>query len=303
MEILLAIVLIVVIVVLAWRMVGGQRVIVREGEQQVVLRQGRFHRLLNPGQHRIWSALDQIDHTVNIQEKPYDFPVGLQFLYDLKVSFTLNFWMRTNLQGTASNRQQLVDLAMLNDAERLQQAMEIVRHTVTSCVTEVRNYLRLKTKEEQESIFLQLAPIIPGTPQYEDFLNHLKPQLARALPTVGIEINSDRQVLIKNLGFPDENFHMSQRIAGLREHLPDLSPDAILHFLAANEGKELSYLKQVIVQQRAQAADSSAQPDVLANSSADGKTPASSPPPDAEELQDEDLSVLKRVPRLQRSVA
>jgi hypothetical protein len=300
MEIILAIVLIVVIAILAWRMVGGQTVIVREGEQQVVLRQGRFHRLLGPGQHRIWSAIDQIDHTINIQEKPNDFPVGLQFLYNLKVSFTLNFWMRTNLQSTTGgNRQQFVDLAMLNDAERMQQAIEIVKHAVTKCITEVRKKLPLKTKEEQESIFLQLAPIIPGTPQYEVFLDQLKWELARALPSVGIEINPDRQMLIKSLGFPDENFHMSQRIAGLREHLPDLSPDAILHFLAASEGKELSYLKQVIVQQRAQASDANAQPETSANS----KTPVVPPAQDVDDLQDEDLGVLKRVPRPQQRVA
>ena len=187
---------------------------------------------------------------------------------------------------------------------------------------------------QDATIIDRILPILPGTPDCDRLLRHVRADLERTLPSVAVYLNPVHPLTVTGLIAPIEmiqGFSRGRMIELLRRSYPDLPEDRLAQMAAAIEG--LSTIKtttidlkgsehqavaelrvgddedrtklKVFPPQGQQAAGRQQQPiDEQQGESAKGGRQGQGD--STEELSDRDLRYLKRVPRVskdQRSAA
>jgi hypothetical protein len=322
--IMLLLLIAAIVLFIIWRALGGDILTIRDGQQLVVYRLGRFHRLVNPGLGLVWRSFETVEQTINQRDQPHDLVLDGFFVYDIPFGYTLNLWYRNDPAGVAgADRARLAHLVQFDDDERRNQVAAIVRNAMVHSLTEVQKSHPLPNN----STFVQkLLPIFPGTPGNLDLIDRLGKELVGALPAIGVVVNQAQPIVIKKIHVSDDlvaNFRRGRTVALLREQVPDLSQPMLMHMLSAIEGLDVSQIQQINLQQSgAEVADVKlklpratedaprldVKPRAAANASyarandMEGDARQGEPVPQTDHLTADDLRTLKRVPRV-RSAA
>ncbi len=293
------------------RILGVRVITVKDGQQLVVSRLGRIHRILTPGPRIFFAGFERIEGELDVREQPHNFFVDGLFMSDVPFGYTLNIWYRNDLLAASQgddNRWR--ELALFSDEERKAQASEKLRNALTRCLHE----LEAKQPAPQDSpLVARILPIFPGTSANETLLQRLQNELSKAWPSIGILPSSQHPIILNKVHLGKdlrELFSLGRTASQMRELLPNLSSESILRMFGSIEGLDMSHMRELTLRQAGDTAaelrigegeeveaEIRAAPKPQRTPAAPVASPVSADTVPLEQLRKEDLRLLKQVPR------
>jgi hypothetical protein len=236
---ILCVVFLILLALVVLVLVLGLHIVqVREEQRLVIYRRGRFNRVDGPGWVRM-TRFETIERRLNVRDATKNFTVVGLFIFGVPIGFTLNFWLRTDLQrAAAGDFNVLRRLAMFTDGERDQQVAVEIMESFKRRIAELERH-KENTGQMPGNIVEQIIPILPGSPDCEELLGRVKGDLMRKLPSVGAVIDPSHPLIITSIIPPPEmlaGFSRGRILALLRLSLPQLPEDKLANMLAAIEG-------------------------------------------------------------------
>lgn len=316
--------LVVLLVVLVgfYRFIRATMHVIPEEQRWVVYRLGRFHRVAGPGPVQILPRLDRVMQTFEIRQRPLEVTVPAIFAFGLPNDLTLNLWCSFDpVRAAGGDKERLVHLVQLNDAERRDQVAVKARQALVDRLAELQEKMPLPAEAQ---VMDQVAALAPGSPRYNTLINAIRNDLERALPSVGVMLDTSQPIILTKRGLSEEILDAIKRRRGwemdsqwltgyveeLRRRFPDLniSRTVLAQILASLPGVELGKVQRLLLEQEP---GTRAEVEFEMNRDGEGANvivkPKTAGPPPAREpaapppLTESDLAVLKRVPRGQRS--
>lgn len=308
--------LLVVLLLGIWiglRLLGVRLLTVKDGQQLVVSRLGRIHRILAPGPQLFFASFETIERELDVREQPHNLFVDDLFMNDVPFGYTLNIWYRNDLLAASQgNPAQWRELALFSDEERKVQASEKLRSALTRCLHE----LEAEQPPAQESPLVErILPIFPGTPANEALLTRLQAELHKLWPSIGILPSRQHPIILNKVHLGKdlrELFSLGRTASQMREMLPNLSSESILRMFGSIEGLDMSHMRELTLRQSGDAPAelrigegeeleaeirAAPKPQTQTAPAATRPSPASEEAAPVDELRKEDLRLLKQVPR------
>ncbi len=324
MEVLLIIGGIVAILILVWlvyKLVITRIQVVPQEERLVIYRLGRFHRMAGPGLVWIKPRLEEIKRVLEVRDHPIEITVSGLFAFGVPNDLTLNLWCSFDLEKAAGDdRDRLARFVQMRDSERHQQVEVKMRESLVNRIADLQKRMPLPEKPKAMDGVIALAP---GRERYNILLKELKKDLEKALPTVGVVLNTDHDIVLTRRGISDEIVEAIKRRRGrqmdsewlteyaeeVRRRFPDISNAVLAQMLASIEGVDVGRVQRLLLEQEAgteaevefeMSGDGTDAPNVITKPRRTPSRPQPQPPEKEApfpELTERDLSVLKRVPR------
>lgn len=320
MDFLFPLFIIVLIVVVLYLLTQSKIQIVSEEERLVVYRLGRFHRIAGPGPVVLQRSLDTVKRTFNVRDEPHNVRVMGLFMNGVPFGYTLNLWYRPDLKAAAGeDRERLVNLVQFSPEERERQVATKVREALVASAAKIE-----KSYQPTGNNFVhKLLPIIPGLPAFEALFTEVRQQLRTTLPLVGAILNETQPITVTNIHLGNDivsSFSRGRIAALLSETFPNLPPELLLQAVSSIEGIDMPQQRVVFegvdqantrldvrvdeeqasarIRVQPTAPTATEQPQSAESSSSPAATPAPAVPalPSKEELSQDDLTILKRVP-------
>lgn len=325
MEIVVAIVVVVVlfvILVMLYRALKATTHVISEEQRWVIYRLGRFHRVAGPGPVQILPRLDRVMQTFEVRDRPLEVTVPAIFAFGLPNDLTLNLWCSFDpVRAAGSDKDRLVRLVQLNDAERRDQVAVKARQALVNRLAELQEQMPLPA---QSHVMDQVAALAPGSSRYNTLINAIREDLERTLPLVGVLLDTSQPIILTKRGLSEEILEAIKRRRGwemdsqwltgyvedLRRRFPDLniSRTVLAQILASLPGVDLGNVQRLLLEQEP---GTRAEVEFEMNREGEGANvivkPKQARPEPAQEpagpppLTESDLAVLKRVPRNQHS--
>ena len=326
MEILLMIVgaaVLLVVLVILYRVIRASTHVIPEEQRWVIYRLGRFHRVAGPGTVQILPRFDRVVQTFEIRHRPLEVSVPGIFGFGLPNDLTLNLWCSFDpVQAAGGDKDRLIRLVQINDAERRDQVAVKARQAMVNCLAQLQSTMPLPA---QPQVMDQVVALAPGSPRYNTLLNTLREDLERTLPSVGVVLDTSQPIILTKRGLSEEILEAIKRRRGwemdsqwltgyveeLRRRFPDLniSRTVLAQILASLPGIDLGKVQRLLLEQEpgtraeveyemnreGEGANVIVKPKPVRSEPSQGTT---APPPS---LTENDLAVLKRVPRGQHS--
>lgn len=325
MEILLTIagiVVLLVILIMLYRAIRATTHVISEEQRWVIYRLGRFHRVAGPGPVQILPRLDRVMQTFEVRDRPLEVAVPGIFAFGLPNDLTLNLWCSFDpVRAAGGDKDRLVRLVQLNDAERRDQVAVKARQALVNRLAELQEQMPLPA---QPQVMDQVAALAPGSPRYNTLINAIREDLERTLPSVGVLLDTGQPIILTKRGLSEEILEAIKRRRGwemdsqwltgyvedLRRRFPDLniSRTMLSQILASLPGVDLGNVQRLLLEQEP---GTRAEVEFEMNREREGANiivkpkqarpepiqEPTAPPP----LTESDLAVLKRVPRNQRN--
>lgn len=333
MEIVWLIVGIIAVIVLAvfiYNVLRATTHIVPEGQRVIIYRLGRFSRVAGPGMVQVIPGLEQVVRTLEVRDHPMEVIVPGIFAFGLLNDLTLNLWYSYDLvKAAAGNKAKLAELVQLNETERRRQVEVKMREALVNQIAELQKRMPLpKTPNALDGVIA----LAPGTERYNELLAGLKRELEKTLPSVGVVLNTEQTITVTGRGIPPGVVEAIQRIQGrqidsewltnyanqLRQQFPEMSSTVLDQMLASIEGVDVGNVQRLRLEQDDKTdaqvefeipMDGSESPGVTAKPKFKLQEPEakrqpasarSEPASPSRRLSEEDLAILKRVPRSNR---
>ncbi len=300
--------------------------VVPEQQRLVIERLGRVHRVAGPGPVLIVPKLERVAGTYLARDEPWECSVGGIFVYGVPIGVTIRLWSCFDLQrAVRDNRELLANLVKFSTPERREQLCAKVREAL---VHQLRELERRRPLPQTAGIAEKVLPLIPGAPQCDELLGLVKEELRRTLPSIGWVLNTDQPVMITGLNASKalleaferervasiDKHRLAEFIKILRERLPAMPDTALGQLAAALYGLDSVTLRTLALPEgagvRYEIEEESEKPRLVLTDRRRLKEPAPSGVPPQQtgsigldptkQLTENDLSVLKRVPRAVR---
>ncbi len=329
--IIVGVIAVIVLVVLIYNLLRATTHIVPEGQRVVIYRLGRFNRVAGPGMVQVIPGLEQVARTLEVRDHPMEVTARGIFAFGVSNDLTLNLWCSYDLaKAAAGNKAKLAELVQLNEAERRRQVEVKMHEALVNQIAELQKRMPLPGTPNALDGVIALAA---GSERHNALLAGLKHELQKTLPSVGVVLNTDQTITVTGRGIPDGVIEAIKRIQGrqidsqwltnyanqLRQQFPEMSSTVLDQMLASIEGVDVGNVQRLRLEQDDKTdaqvefeipMDGSESPGVTAKpkfklqGSEAKRQPASarSEPasPSSQPLSEEDLAVLKRVPRPNR---
>ena len=305
----------------------GPSRIVPEDRRLVIDRNGRFNRLAGPGRVRLIPGLESVRKEIEVRDHPKDVTIPGIFAYGLPNEFKLNLWCKVDLEeAVEGDRDKLVRLVQLTDAEREAQVEVLIRQAIVDQVTILQEEMPLP--KLQDELMDKVIALAPGSPRNQRLLEGITEDLDKSLPTVGVILNREYPIKLTKRGIPTEMVEALDRTRGrqldsdwlknyaleIKEQFPEVSNAVLAQMLASLKGVDTSSIQGFLLEQDASDQEANvrvkaprsgpATPNVGLKPSTPGDVQPESvgePEPGSKvvssHLTKRDLSILKRIPR------
>lgn len=319
---IVGVVILLVVLIVLYRAIRATTHVISEEQRWVIYRLGRFHRVAGPGPVQILPGLDRVMQSFEVRDRPLEVTVPGIFAFGLPNDLTLNLWCSFDpVRAAGGDKDRLLRLVQLNDAERRDQVTVKARQALVNCLAKLQEQMPLPA---QPQVMDQVAALAPGSPRYNTLINALREDLEQTLPSVGVLLDTSQPIILTKRGLSEEILEAIKRRRGwemdsqwltgyvedLRRRFPDLniSRTMLSQILASLPGVDLGKVQRLLLEQEP---GTRAEVEFEMNREGEGANvivkpkqartePAQEsviPPP----LTESDLAVLKRVPRGQRS--
>jgi hypothetical protein len=328
--IITGIIAVIALVFLIYNVLRQTTHIVSEEQRVVIYRLGRFNRIAGPGMVQVIPGLEQVTRTLDVRNHPMEVVVPGVFAFGLLNDLTLNLWYSYDLvKAAAGNKAKLAELVQLSETERRRQVEVKMREALVNQIAELQKRMPLPGTPTGLDGVIALAP---GSERYNELLAGLKRELEKTLPSVGVVLNTDQTITVTGRGIPDGVVEAIKRFQGrqidsqwltnyadqLRHQFPEMSSTVLDQMLASIEGVDVGNVQRLRLEQDDKTdaqvefevpMDGSETPVVIAKpkfkfqETEAKRQPASvrsDQAPSSPRLSEEDLTVLKRVPRSNR---
>lgn len=321
------IVLVIIVIFIAYKIIRGMTQVVPQEERLVIYRLGRFNRISGPGV--VW-MLPNMENArpIDVRDRPHELTISQIFAFGVSNELTLNLWCSFDLaQAAGDDKEKLSQLVQLNEVERRHQLEVKIREALVHQLSDLQ---RRRPLPETASTFDGVIALAPGSDRYNELLEGVTRELAQSLRSIGIVLNTSQPITLIRRGIPDAIIDALQRKYGrdidsqwltkyageLRKDFPDIPRVVLAQVLSAIEGVDAGQVQRLLLENEGagevdvevefeMSGDGSRSPNVIAKPKATGRSRAEAAPqaapPNVEEspprLSEQDLSILKRVPR------
>lgn len=307
--------------------------VVHHEKRLVIYRLGRFHRVVGPGLVLVIPKLEQAVRTIEVRDHPIEVTVPGVFAFGVPNELTLNLWCSFDLmQAAGGDREKLSRLVQITDGERRRQVEVKMREALVNQISDLQKRMPLPaTATTMDGV----VALVPGSPRYTELLKGVQRELEQSLPSVGVILNPAHPIVLTGRNLSDEVVEAIKRRRGreidsewltnyvdkLRQRFPGVSNAVLAQMLASIEGVDAGKVQRLLLEQ-----ESGVEADVEYEMSRDGEGPniitkprakkrdagtqrqpahpethSESPSQPSRPLTQDDLAILKRVPRRDRN--
>ncbi|MEW5960761.1 MAG: SPFH domain-containing protein [Chloroflexota bacterium] len=327
--IFIGIVLLIILIIIVYKVVKASQVVPQE-ERLVIYRLGRFNRIAGPGLVWLIPGLEEA-RRINVRERPLEITVPQIFAFGVSNVLTLNLWCSFDLkEATGGNKEKLTKLVQLSESERRQQLEVKIREALVQQVSDLQ---KRKPLRDGATTLDGVVALAPGSDRNNELLAGITRDLKQSLPSIGVILSTDQPITLTGRGIPEAIIAAIQRKYGrdidsewltryagnLRNDFPEIPTAVLAQVLSAIEGVDAGQVQRLLLEQEGKGAvetevefemsgDGTRSPKIIAKPGVKGREAEVEPPaatPEMAEtpphLTERDLSVLKRIPRGERS--
>jgi|GEM_PF-5034784 len=221
---------------------------VKEGQEAVIYRLGRFHRIAGPGPVWLWPHVDECHTILDVRQTRLTVLIRTFAGGGVPVTLRLSFHARLDLRRAAGQDfARLAELVSWDELERKEKLDDAVQHLV---IRMVREYERRHPVPHNADFFTQLAHILTMTRQNDALMVNIRRHLGRVIARFGYVLSEAEPCWMVLDSLPPtlieafdrartDRVHM-QRLTGKWEQLlrliRDYPPHLQAHLMAVVEG-------------------------------------------------------------------
>jgi len=313
------------VIVLVWFFSSASRV-VRHEERLVIYRLGKFNRVVGPGVVRVYPKIDRVIKTIEVRDHPVSVTVAGIFAFGVPNDFTLNLWYRSDpVEAAGSDRTLLTRLVQMTEAERHNQVEVKMREALVKQVTLLQQQYPMP---DYASTFDGVIALAPGSVRYTALIDGIAQRLRQTLPTIGVILLLDQPITLVGRGIPEEIIKALQQKRGLdisgptliqygvqlKHTFPEMSDAVLSQILGSIPGVDMSNVRPIVMEhlrgyganveyelQESGRGQVNLQFDANPPRLIEAKPVDIQPASGGNELNENDLMVLKRIPRSSQS--
>lgn len=323
----------VVLVLIIYTLVKAMTRVVPEEQRVVVYRLGRFHRVAGPGPVYIVPKFERIAQVIEVRDHPREVTVPGIFAFGVPNELTLSLWCSFDpVRASGGDRSQQGRFVQVRNVERNRQVEVKMREALVEQIAELQKRMPLLPEETTGVITLDsVLALAPGGDRYNTLLDAVKYQLDRTLRSIGMILNTSQPIVLTFRGLPKEIIEAMQQTrsidisgealmkyaANLRQDFPGIPDATVAQILGAIPEVDLGNLQPHVLEQGGDWKKTEYEMPQDGSGTVNVLTTREPPPKEAnrrqgsesrvytqtnapaseEDLSDNDLAVLKRVPR------